>query len=384
MIDEFIRSEISGAVLLFAATVAAVLWANSAWHAAYEALWKLPLGIHAGGQRFSLDLRHGVDDGLMAVFFMVVGLEIKRELVKGELASPRQAALPIVAALGGMIAPAAIYLAFNPTRATSHGWGIPMATDIGFALGVLALLGKRMPAGLRVFLLALAIVDDVGAILVIAIFYTAQLSFVALAVACALTALLALVAWRVDSSALFLGVAFLLWVAVLASGVHATIAGVLTGLLAPLTPRRESASESMAEGLERRIHPWVSFAILPIFALANAGVPLNLAQLKSSLSSPVALGIFFGLVAGKPVGVLLASFCAVRSGVARMAEGLSWRSLAGAGLLAGVGFTVALFIGGLAFTDDELIDASKVAILAASLVAGALGYVYLRVFARSC
>lgn len=383
MFEEFVHSEVSGAVLLFVATLLALLWANSAWHASYSWFWKLPLGLDFRGHWAGLDLRHWIDDGLMAVFFFVVGLEIKREFVKGELASLRQAALPILAAAGGMIVPAGIYLLFNSTPRTSHGWGIPMATDIAFALGVLALLGKRIPPALRVFLLALAIADDVGAILVIAVFYTEKISLIALSAAVVLAAVLALLAWRVNSAALYLAVGVLLWVAVLKSGVHATIAGVGLGLLAPLRPTTandsgSNDSGSMAERFERAFHPWVSFLVLPLFALANAGVALNAGQLRAAFADPVAAGIFLGLVIGKPAGVISFSFLAVRCRIAALAEGLTWRGLAGAGLLAGIGFTVALFISGLAFASDALMDAAKVAILAASVVAGALGCAFLR------
>lgn len=378
MFEEFVHSEVSGAVLLFVATLLALLWANSAWHASYTWFWKLPLGLDFRGHRVGLELRHWIDDGLMAVFFFVVGLEIKREFVKGELASLRQAALPILAAAGGMIVPAGIYLLFNSTPLTSHGWGIPMATDIAFALGVLALLGKRILPSLRVFLLALAIADDVGAILVIAIFYTEKISLIALGAAVVLAAVLALLARRVNSAALYLAVGVLLWVAVLKSGVHPTIAGVVLGLLAPLRPATANDSGSMAERFERGFHPWVSFLVLPLFALANAGVALNTGQLRAAFADPVAVGIFLGLVIGKPAGVISFSFLAVRCRVATLAEGLTWRGLAGAGLLAGIGFTVALFISGLAFANDAFTDAAKVAILAASVVAGALGYAFLR------
>jgi NhaA family Na+:H+ antiporter len=415
MLERFVHQETSGSILLFAATVVALIWANSPWSASYVALWKLPLNI---GRRplFSMDLHHWIDDGLMVLFFLVVGLEIKREIVKGELASFRQAALPIIAALGGMILPALLYFALNPSGLGARGWGIPMATDIGFAMGVLALLGKRIPSSLRVFMLALAIVDDVGAILVIAFFYTPTISLPALAAAGGLLALLIGVAMRRAPISVYVVVGLFFWAAVLRSGVHATIAGVILGLVAPIKPKfrpeelAESAApllrdfraqilsqdkssaeatlttlhqllcgtDSIAERLERSVHPWVCFLVLPLFALASAGVALSTDQLKLAYSSSIALGIFLGLLLGKAVGITLFSFLGVKLKIAGMADGLTWRGIAGVGLLAGVGFTVALFISGLSFGDQTLVDTAKVAVLAASLAAGSFGYLYLR------
>src|SRR5579863_1761825 len=415
MLDRFVHNEASGSVLLFGATVAALVWANSPWSASYFALWKLPLQL---GRRplLSMDLHHWIDDGLMALFFLVVGLEIKREIVKGELSSFRQAALPLVAALGGMILPALLYFTLNRSGPGARGWGVPMATDIGFAMGVLALLGKRIPSSLRVFMLALAIVDDVGAILVIAFFYTPAISLPALAAAGGLLALLVVLAMRRVPISVYAIAGLFFWAAVLRSGVHATIAGVILGLIAPIKPKfrpealAESAelllkdfqaqilsqkkssaeatltslgqllrgTDSIAERLERTLHPWVCFFVLPLFALASAGVPLSIEQLRPAFSSPIALGVFLGLVVGKAVGVTAFSFLAVKSKVAAMADGLTWAGISGVGILAGVGFTVALFISGLSFADETLISTAKVAVLAASLAAGTIGYFYLR------
>jgi NhaA family Na+:H+ antiporter len=415
MLESFIHSQTSGSILLFGATVVALVWANSPWSASYFAIWKFPLKI---GLRplFSMDLHHWIDDGLMALFFLVVGLEIKREIVKGELSSVRQAALPILAALGGMFLPAVLYFALNRSGAGVHGWGIPMATDIGFALGVLALLGKRIPSGLRVFMLALAIVDDVGAILVIAFFYTPQISLPALAVAGGLIVLLVAATIRHAPISVFVVVGLFFWAAVLSSGVHATIAGVILGLIAPIKPKlapedlagnaepllrnfrsqilvhdKSSAegtltqldqlfrdSESIGERLERSVHPWVSFLVLPLFALASAGVALSTEQLKLAISSPIALGIVAGLIVGKTVGITAFSFLAVKSKIAGMAEGLTWAGIMGVGILSGLGFTVALFISGLSFQDENLVATAKVAVLGASLAAGLLGYLYFR------
>jgi NhaA family Na+:H+ antiporter len=419
MLERFVHNETSGSVLLFGATVAALIWANSPWSASYFALWKLPLSL---GRRplLSMDLHHWIDDGLMALFFLVVGLEIKREIVKGELASIRQAALPIMAALGGMILPALLYFSLNRSGLGARGWGIPMATDIGFAMGVLALLGKRIPSSLRVFMLALAIVDDVGAILVIAFFYTPTISLPALAAAGGLLALLIVLAMRQAPISLYVVVGFFFWAAVLSSGVHATIAGVILGLIAPIKPKfrpeelaegaepllmnfqaqilskdKSSAeatlsaldqllrgTDSIAERLERTLHPWVCFLVLPLFALASAGVPLSSEQLRSAFSSPIALGVFLGLVVGKVAGITAFSFLAVKSKIAGMADGLTWAGITGVGILSGVGFTVALFISGLSFGDESLVATAKVAVLAASLAAGGLGYLYLRLSLR--
>jgi NhaA family Na+:H+ antiporter len=415
MLERFVQSETSSSVLLFGATVVALVWANSPWSASYFALWKLPVQI---GRRplLSMDLHHWIDDGLMVLFFLVVGLEIKREIVKGELSSFRQAALPIMAALGGMIIPAILYFAFNRSGPGARGWGIPMATDIGFAMGVLALLGKRIPSSLRVFMLALAIVDDVGAILVIAFFYTPKISLSALAVAGGLLALLVVISVRRAPVYVYAVVGFFFWAAVLSSGVHATIAGVILGLIAPIKPKfrpeelAESAepllrnfraqissqekssaeatlsaldqllrgTDSIAERLERSVHPWVCYVVLPLFALASAGVNLSTEKLKLAISSPIALGILLGLVLGKAVGITAFSFLAVQSKIAGMTEGLTWPGIAGVGILAGVGFTVALFISSLSFADDALVATAKVAVIVASLAAGSIGYLYIR------
>jgi Na+:H+ antiporter, NhaA family len=415
MLERFIQSETSGSVLLFTATVVALVWANSQWSASYFAIWKLPLQL---GRRplFSMDLHHWIDDGLMVLFFLVVGLEIKREIVKGELSSFRQASLPIMAALGGMILPALLYFALNRSGLGVRGWGIPMATDIGFAMGILALLGKRIPSSLRVFMLALAIVDDVGAILVIAFFYTPTISLPYLAAAGCLLALLVVIAMRRAPIFVYVIVGFFFWAAVLGSGVHATIAGVILGLIAPITPKFRpeelavsaeplldnfraqissqdkssaeatlttldqllSGTDSIAERLERNVHPWVCFLVLPLFALASAGVALSTEQLKLAYSSSIALGIVLGLLLGKALGITLFSFLAVKLKIAGMADGLTWRGIAGVGLLAGVGFTVALFISGLCFEDEPLVVTAKVAVLVASLAAGTIGYFFLR------
>lgn len=415
MLERFIENETSGSLLLLAATIVALVWANSPWSASYFALWKFPLniGLHP---LFSMDLHHWIDDGLMVLFFLVVGLEIKREIVKGELSSLAQAALPLAAALGGMIVPALIYLGFDHSEPGARGWGIPMATDISFALGVLALLGKRIPSSLRVFMLALAVADDVGAILVIAFFFTPHISLPSLAVACALMMVLLVPAVRRAPISVYVVLGFLFWVAVLNSGVHATIAGVVLGLVAPIQPKfnleelsdsaepllkqfrsqlssRERTqaeatlaqldellrgTDSIAERLERSLNPWVCFFILPLFALARAGVSLSTDQLKLAISSPIAIGILLGLLIGKIVGITAFSFLALRSKIASMSDGLTWSGITGVSILAGMGFTIALFVSGLAFQDDAIGAIARVAVLSASFLAGIFGYIFLR------
>jgi len=350
------------------------------------------------------------------LFFFVVGLEIKRELVSGELSSPRRAILPAAAALGGMLGPALIYTAFNAGSETAHGWGIPMATDIAFAVGVLTLLGRRVPAPLKVFLLALAVADDLGGIIVIAVFYTESLSFEALGWA-ALVLLVILVINRGGVVAIapyfFLGVLF--WAAMLKSGIHATIAGVILAMLTPSRPyytdedfdatlerlqteyalaradgshaRMQQAlaqiedlvsgMESPLDRLEHRLAPWTAFVVVPIFALANAGVAVSGEMLRSAASSPVTLGVALGLVLGKPVGIFLTSWVCVRLGLAQLPANTSFRQVLGAGMIAGIGFTVALFIAGLSFENPAHLDEAKIGILAASLIAGLLGSAYL-------
>ncbi len=412
----FLHTEAAGGIVLIACALIALLWANSPWAGTYTALWASKVTVGP----LSETLLHWINDGLMAVFFFVVGLEIKREVLVGELASRRQAALPVAAALGGMVVPAALYAAVNRGGAGAGGWGIPMATDIAFALGVLALLGRRAPTGLKIFLAALAIVDDLGAVLAIALFYTAQVSWVALGAAALFLALLILanrLRIRHPLAYALLGVG--LWVAFLESGVHATIAGVLLALTIPartrvdpgefsrrvgallrhfdrvdegagtiLTNADQQAAlaelEDLAEGvqtplqrLEHALHPWVAFGIVPLFALANAGVALGGGP-GAALTEPVTLGVLLGLVVGKQVGVMAGAWLAVRGGVADLPEGVTWRHLYGAGWLAGIGFTMSLFIGALAFGEGALLDAAKVGILTASLIAGGVGWALLR------
>lgn len=348
--------------MLFGATVAALVWANSVWQHGYESLWS----THVGG----LTLHQWVNDALMAVFFLVAGLEIKRELVVGELRDPRRAALPAVAALGGMAVPALLYVAVTRTGPALDGWAIPMATDIAFALGVVALLGDRIPPSLRLFLLTLAIVDDLGAIAVIAVFYSEGIDGRALGGAIAVVVVLALLTRAGVRQWWVLGpLAVALWILVHASGVHATIAGVALGLLMPV---------DTIERLEHRLHPFTSFVVVPLFALANAGVHLTGDVLRDASTSPITIGVVVGLVAGKVIGITGATWIASRARLGGLPDGVEWRAFVGMAMVAGIGFTVSLFVTGLAFGSGVLADRARIGVLAASVVAGTLGALVLR------
>ena len=366
MVRRFLATEVAGGVVLLVAAVVALVWASSPWSEAYADLWHTNLTIGPVHE----DLRHWVNDLLMAVFFFVVGLEIKREVVSGDLREPRRAALPALAAVGGMVVPAGLYLLVNAGAPGIDGWGIPMATDIAFALGVLALLGKRVPASLKLFLLALAIVDDLGAIAVIALAYSDDISgsWLALAVGALLAVWLL---WRsgVRSLPVHLVLGILTWWFVFESGVHATVAGVALALLVPV---------DVGDDVEHRLHPLSGFVIVPIFALANAGVELDPGALDAPGASEVALGVVLGLVVGKTLGITLFAWLAVRLGLAHKPHGASWGQVVGVAAVAGIGFTVSLFVAGLAFDTVELEDAAKLGILAASLLAGVLGWLLIR------
>ncbi len=371
-IQEYISTEVLGGLALFAAAIAALVWANSPWDGAYTDL--LHEGIAIDGLVFRIDttLQHWINDGLMALFFFVVGLEIKRELVNGELKGFDRAALPAIAAFGGMVLPAAIFFAINANTPGDRGWGIPMATDIAFALGLLALLGSRVSSQLRVFLLALAIVDDIGAIVVIAIFYSGSIELDSLGIAAAIFLLIfALNRARVTNFTPYIILGVCAWIAVYESGIHATIAGVALGLMTPALTT--DGSEAPLDRLEHHLHPYVSYLIVPLFALANAGVSLTSGSLDDSLTSSVALGVIFGLLIGKPVGIFTATWLAVRLRIASLPRGTTWPELAGVGMLAGVGFTVALFVNELAFDAETLIEDGKIGILAGSLLSGIVG-----------
>jgi NhaA family Na+:H+ antiporter len=417
--QEFAKLQSAGGLILIGCIVVALVWANSPWAASYVHLWHTSLTFGFAGSALSESLHFWINDGLMAVFFLVVGLEIKRESLVGELASLRRAALPIAAALGGMLVPAGVYLLFNHGGAGAAGWGVPMATDIAFALGVLALLGDRVPASLRVFLAALAIADDIGAVLVIAFFYTETISGIHLAIAgFCFAGLIALNRAGARHPIWYAILGIGLWLAFLKSGVHATVAGVLLAMTIParqridsraflersakilgefrdadaagermLTSARKSAAlhalardceqvESPMLRFEHALGPWVNYVIMPIFALANAGVALQ-SGVRHAIAGPVGLGIICGLAYGKPIGISSFAWVVTRMGLARLPSGVRWRHVIGVGALGGIGFTMSIFIANLAFSPTEILEAAKVAILAASLLSGIGGAIIL-------
>jgi len=421
-VHQFLRIEAAGGILLLGCTLVALVWANSPWAAGYEHFWHSDLTVSFGDRVFRMSLGHFVNDGLMAIFFFVVGLEIKRELLVGELASLRKASVPIAAAIGGMLAPALIYVIVIAARGGHgyQGWAVPMATDIAFALGVMAMLGRRVPLSLKVFLTALAIVDDIGAVIVIALFYTSEISFLALGLATGMIVVSA-VANRlgVRTPLVYAGIGLVMWLLLLQSGVHATIGGVLLALTIPASmrikgtkfsafarsmvdtfdeagghekdiltnPRRQSAVGALQQAcehvqtplnrLEHGLHPWVAFTIMPIFALANAGINLG-AGFGDAAGSGIGVGVALGLLLGKPLGVCLATFIAVKAGLGPMPEGATWRMIIGTGFLAGIGFTMSLFIANLGFGAAGELQLAKTGILAGSLIAGVIGFVVLR------
>ncbi|OIQ51003.1 Na(+)/H(+) antiporter NhaA [Pseudodesulfovibrio hydrargyri] len=423
--DKFFRMEAAGGIALMVCTVAALVWANSPWAASYDGLWQTRLTVGVGGWVLSKPALLWINDGLMAIFFFLVGLEIKRELLVGGLSTPSQTIMPVAAAVGGMAVPALIFFGLNAGHESVAGWGIPMATDIAFALGIMSLLGSRVPVGLKIFLTAVAIVDDIGAILVIAVFYTASLNLAALLAGLAGLALMAVLnlRWRIRHSIPYLVLGVVVWFAFLLSGIHATIAGVLAAMTIPAGTRmncatfveelREAAEvfemavtpgknvltnkeQQMAlhsmehayeaattplQNIEHALHPWVSFCIMPVFALANAGVALD-AEVFRELLTPVSLGVFVGLVVGKQAGVTGACWLVHRLGLAAFPDRTTLVHLWGAACLAGVGFTMSIFIGNLAFDEGtSLVALAKIAILFASLVSGGLGYLVLRYMA---
>jgi len=409
----FVRLEASGGILLLACTLLALVWANSPWEEGYAHFWHKPLAI-GFGRAFLSETRHfWINDGLMAIFFFLVGLEIKREILIGELSSLKRAGFPIIAAIGGSAIPALLYFVVNSGTEAVRGWGIPMATDIAFALGVLALLGDRVPATLKVFVAALAIVDDILCVLVISFFYTETISVVSLGVAFAGLALSCLANWAgVRSPSAYAVLSIFVWAAVLMSGVHATIAGVLMAFTIPATTPIErarflersrglldeldSAAEHSPEEheaihglelqcalvqsplhrIEHRLQPWVSFLIMPLFALANAGVHF-LGDLLDAARHPIALGVALGLLFGKPAGIAGAAWLGAKLQIASPPSGVTWRQILGAGWLCGIGFTMSLFVASLAFGDGTLLDISKIGTLSASVIAGILGTVIL-------
>lgn len=398
----FMQAEVSSASLLALGAVVALLWANSPLASSYDGLWSHYFGISLGDWSFKLDVRHWINDGLMTLFFFVVGLEIKRELTKGHLSNMRAALLPCIAAAGGMLVPALLYLAIAGST-EPRGWAIPVATDIALAVGALSVVGRRVPTSARVFLLALAIVDDIGAIAIIAIAYSEGVSFAWLALAVgSVIATLALQRTAIQSPAPYVVIGVCMWFGLYQAGIHPTIAGVAMGLLAPSTARRqvwlvEVESEghsndaaahqgddeqpggiSIVEWLQHALHPWTSLLIVPIFALANSGVQISVDGLREAVQSPITWGIFIGLLVGKPLGVTAATWLAVRSGTANAPAGASRRHIFGVGSAAGIGFTVAMFITELALTDSSDVANAKLAILSASVLAAAMSIALLR------
>lgn len=413
-LERFLHIEAASGIILLLAAAAALIWANSPWAQSYADLWHTPIGVRVGAFSFERSLEWIVNDGLMVIFFFVVGMEIRREIHHGELSEWRRAALPAAAALGGMVAPALLYLAIAGGPETRSGWATPMATDIAFAVGVLTLLGRRVPAALRVLLLAVAVIDDLGAILVIAFFYSSGVSLAGLAVAAlGVGGIYLLQAVGVHRKLPYVAPALVVWAGAYAAGVHPTIAGVIVGLVTPVRawfgpegfvqgvreeldhlvsrgpsslPPQELARAlrhvemarrgalSPAESLIELLHPWVAFVIMPIFALANSGVTLGGLSLDAA-SWSVLLAVVVGLVLGKPLGVLLASALVLRLGVATLPRGIGLRQLAVLGVVAGIGFTMALFIAQLAFTDPARLGAAKLGVLSASATAGVLGLV---------
>ena len=415
----FFRSEVTGSILLLACTIVALILANSPLAESYDHVLHTKVGVSWGDASFKLTLHHWINDGLMVIFFFVVGLEIKRELVVGQLSSLQRAVLPVAAAVGGMLVPAVLYAALNAGGEGAAGWGIPMATDIAFALGVLAIFGKRVPTALKVFLTALAIADDLGAVMVIALFYTTTIRVWGLAVAALfLVALLIAIRARIRRLDVLMPLIIGVWFGVFASGVHATVAGILVAMVIPVRARIEpgrflkaarerlmhlesvpltdrsmihdqdqfDAIESLHEcthdmlpaglRLEHALHPIQVWFILPVFALANAGVRID-SHILEALSNPISLGIILGLVVGKPIGIYAISKIAMRVTGGALPDGVSWAHIVGAGCLAGIGFTMSLFIAGLAFPNEALVADAKVGILAASLLSGIIGFAIL-------
>ena len=423
-LHEFIhRQASSGIVLLFSAVVA-LIWANSQWAHVYHDFWHTEVSFNIGGTGISKDILHWVNDGLMAVFFFLVGLEIKREFLVGELSNIKQALLPIFCAVGGMAIPALVYMGFNFDSAGAIGWGIPMATDIAFALGVLALVGSRVPIALKAFLVAIAIVDDIGAVIVIAAFYTSDISLLSiLLILVVMFVLISMNRLHVHHTHPYLIAGFFLWIGFLSSGLHATLAGVLLALTIPARSRinvrefliigRELLDEYEGIGdlgnevpvrqerqmalqelqkkitdvwmplqrLEHLLHPWVAFGVMPIFAFANAGVSVT-GDLGAAVSNPVSLGIIAGLLVGKQVGITLTAWVTVRFGWSRLPYGVTWPQIYGISWLGGIGFTMSIFVSTVAFGTEDLLQVSKIGVLIASVISGLVGYAIVKRYSK--
>jgi NhaA family Na+:H+ antiporter len=406
---EFLATEAAGGTVLLLAAFAALVWANSPWSAAYDTVFGTAIEIGVGRWAIDMHVHEWINDAAMTLFFLVVGLEIKRELVHGELRDVKAAAVPLIGAVGGMLVPALIFIAFNLGQPHAKAWGVPVATDIAFAVGVLAVLGKRAPAGLKLLLLTLAVADDVGGIIVIALAYATDIELQYLALAAAALAS-TVVARRMRMPWVVVPLMVVAWLATRASGIHATISGVVLAMLTPAHPERpgdvtrEWADEldreptveelkqlwylagsalSPVERLEHRLHRWTSFVVAPLFALANVGVDLGDVSFDAPGATRVALGAGVGLVVGKLVGVSAAMFLAVRTGVGRLPTGVAWRHVIGGGFVAGIGFTVSLFISGIAFDDPAMRDVATVAVLVGSVLSALLGCVWLTVVDRA-
>jgi len=387
LFKEFFESERAGGLILVGCTFVSILLTNSGAGEGWLHFWHARLNLSFGGIPLDHSVEHWVNDGLMAIFFLLVGLEIERELYIGELADFKKALLPIIAAVGGMLAPAGIHFLFNRGTPWQHGFGIPMATDIAFALGVLSLLGNRVPSSLKILLTALAIIDDLGAILVIAFFYTKSLSLLWLVSVLGIFLLLLLFnKLKVNKLVFYIIPGIIMWYCMLRSGIHATLSGVLLAFAIPfrrvpaVNPSKTIPKETAinpSEVIQHILHKPVAFFILPVFALANTGILLSPGW-TASLGSPNSLGIIAGLILGKPLGILLCCWLAIRSGICRLPEEIGWSHLVGMGVLAGIGFTMSIFIANLAFDQAEAVQFSKIAILAASLLASILGFIFLR------
>ncbi len=376
---KFLSSNTSGGILLFVCVILSLIIANTGLASGFNNILQTTFGFENDSVQLKYSLKAWIDDGLMAIFFLLVGLEIKRELVEGELSSPKKAALPILAAIGGAIVPAIIYSIFNKGEATFHGWGIPMATDIAFALAIMTLLGNRVPASLKIFLAALAIVDDLLAILVIAIFYSTELHYTYLMYAAALLALLvAFNFFGVKSIWAYIIPGIFIWYFIHHSGIHATIAGVLVAMTLPTTP---DATESPLEKLEHALANPVNFIIIPLFALVNTNITIH-SEMVSGLTTPLGLGIILGLFFGKTIGIFLTSWLCVKSKVANLPELASWKHMIGVGMLGGIGFTMSIFISMLSFKDPIFIEEAKFAVLIGSLISGFLGYLWLTALSK--
>lgn len=418
-VNRFIHQEFTGGIILFICVILAIAWVNSPFSEGYHHLWDIRFSVGFNNSVLDYPLHAWINDGLMAIFFFVIGLELKREFMSGELSSFKKASLPMVAAFGGMLVPAAIYLIFNKGLTSEHGWGIPMATDIAFALALLSLAGKHIPSSVKVFLSALAVADDLGAILVIAFFYSTSIELLPLGIGfIMLMLLIAGNALGIRGTMFYVIIGFGVWVCFLLSGIHATIAGVLVAFTIPARTKVDEQkyssiirklsddfdkeipnnstlttlnqhhtiqnikkvstdAETPLQKIEYALHPWVAFLIMPLFALANAGMVIG-ADFFTSLNNPVSMGVSIGLLAGKFIGILLFTWLLVKSGMAELPSKANWNHIVGVALLAGVGFTMSLFIANLAFQSPEMINQSKYGILVSSIIAGTLGILILK------